>query len=122
MVSAELKSHKKEVSKDLISIKIGDKVKMIPLVEIDWIQSADYCVQIHTKNNRSYFLRQSMKAMENQLSAKGFIRIHRNSIISLKAVETFQFNPNSEVTLKSGMVLPIANSRIAKVRAWIKDR
>lgn len=122
VVAAELKSHQKEVSKDLISIKIGDKVKMIPLAEIDWIQSADYCVQIHTKNDRNYFLRQSMKAMENQLAAKGFIRIHRNSIINLDAVATFRFNSNPEVTLKSGRVLPIANSRVAKVRAWTRGQ
>ena len=120
VVSAELKSHQKQVPNDLISIKIGDKVKIIPLSEIVWVQSADYCVQIHTKNNRSYLLRQSMKAMESQLSAKGFIRIHRNSIINLKAVATFRFNGQPSVILKSGISLPIANSRISKVRALTK--
>lgn len=104
-----------------ISIKIGDKIKLIPLTEITYIQSADYCVQIHTKNDRAYFLRQSMKAMEKQLQTKGFIRIHRHTIINLSEVTTFRFNPKAEVVLNSGKKLPIANSRVGVVREVIKN-
>ena len=104
-----------------ISIKIGDKIKRIPLAEITYIQSADYCVQIHTKNDRAYFLRQSMKAMEKQLQTKGFIRIHRHTIINLSEVATLRFNPKAEVILNSGKTLAVANSRVGEVREAIKN-
>ncbi len=104
-----------------ISIKIGDKIKLIALTEITYIQSADYCVQIYTKDERAYFLRQSMKAMEKQLAAKGFIRIHRHTIINLSEVATLRFNPKAEVILNSGKTLPIANSRVGEVREIIKN-
>ena len=93
---------------------------MIPLTEITYIQSADYCVQIHTKEERSYFLRQSMKALENQLKSKGFIRIHRHAIINLSEVATLRFNPKAEVILNSGKTLAVANSRVGKVKEVLK--
>ena len=104
-----------------ISIKIGNKIKLISLTEITYIQSADYCVQIHTKKERAYFLRQSMKAMEKQLQTKGFIRIHRHTIINLSEVATLRFNPKAEVILNSGKILAIANSRVGEVKEVIKN-
>ncbi|GEM_PF-613636 len=104
-----------------ISIKIGNKIKRIPLTEINYIQSADYCVQIHTKNDRAYFLRQSMKAMEKQLTTKGFIRIHRHTIINLSEVASLRFNPKAEVILNSGKRLAISNSRVGEVREVIRS-
>ena len=116
-----LNQKEKNITKDLISIKIGNKVKLIPLSEITWIQSADYCVQIHTKNERAYFVRQSMKAMDNQLNGKGFIRIHRGTIVNLVAVSSIQLNPTAAIKLFSGEILPIANRRLSKVKALIKE-
>ncbi|MEM6321562.1 MAG: LytTR family DNA-binding domain-containing protein [Bacteroidota bacterium] len=109
-------NQQQSADKELISIKIGDKVKLIPLAEIIWIQSADYCVQIHTKGGRAYFIRQSMKAMENRLGNKGFVRIHRSAIVNVSAIASFQFNPTAQVQLFSGNTLPIANSRLGKIR------
>lgn len=115
-VSSALITQKKAQPITHISIKIGDQLKLIPITEITYIQSADYCVQIHTKSNRSYFLRQSMKAMENRLKTKGFIRIHRHTIINFSMVTALRFNPKAAVVLHSGEVLSIANSRIKEVR------
>jgi hypothetical protein len=119
-ITEVLKAKQQANSEDRIAIKIGDKVKLIALKDISWIQAADYCVQIHTKEGRSYFLRQTMKAMEQRLQSKGFIRVHRNSIVNRTEVITFRFKPSAEVVLKCGLVLPIANSRVAKVRVMAK--
>lgn len=105
----------------LIQIKIGNKIKAIPLSEITWIQSDDYCVKIHTKDQKAYNLRKSMKAMEQELATKGFVRIHRNSIVNREAIESFSFSNEPKVGLKNGMILTIASSRIPKVRAMLKE-
>lgn len=118
--SLALQTRQKKTVITSIAIKIGDKVKLIPLTEITYIQSADYCVQIHTKDKRAYFLRQSMKAMESRLITKGFVRIHRHTIINLSEVASLRFNPKAEVILKSGKMLPIANTRMREVRKVIK--
>lgn len=103
----------------LVQIKIGNKVKNILLSEIIWVQSDDYCVKIHTKNN-AYNLRKSMKAMEKELAPRGFIRVHRNSIVNKEAIDTLTFTQKPHVRLKNGQSLQIDTSRIPKIKASLK--
>ena len=100
----------------LIHVKIGNKLKAIPLADISWIQSEDYCVRIHTKLEKSYLLRKSMKAMERELAPKGFIRVHRNSIVNIAEVDSFIFQADPQVKLKKGEAIKIANSRIPQIK------
>lgn len=116
----ELKSQSIQDHSPLIHIKIGNKLKAIPLSEIYWIQSEDYCVRVHTKNGQSYLLRKSMKAMERELMAKGFIRIHRNAIVNITEVDSFLFQDEPTVVLKQGETLKIANSRVAQIKEVLK--
>ncbi|GAB5551123.1 MAG: hypothetical protein Sapg2KO_07140 [Saprospiraceae bacterium] len=103
----------------LVQIKIGNKVKNILLSEVIWVQSDDYCVKIHTKD-KAYNLRKSMKAMEQELVPRGFIRVHRNSIVNKVAIDTLTFTQKPHVRLKNGQSLQIATSRIPKIKASLK--
>lgn len=103
----------------LMQIKIGNKVKNILLSEVIWVQSDDYCVKIHTQK-KAYNIRKSMKAMEQELGARGFIRVHRNSIVNKAAIDIFSFSPKPHVRLKNGQQLQIAASRIPKIKASLK--
>lgn len=116
-----LKEKTYQDSTPIIQIKIGNKVKAIPLSEIIWIQSDDYCVKVHTRKGKAYTLRKSMKAMEQELSAKGFIRIHRNSIVNREEIESCTFVNDPQIHLKNGVNLSIASSRVSKVRAMFKE-
>lgn len=105
----------------LIHVKIGHQLKAIPLSEITWVQSDDYCVRIHTKTQNSFLLRKSMKAMEEELTEQGFIRLHRNAIVNLSEVESFRFNASPEVQLKQGETLKIASSRIPQIKGLLNQ-
>ncbi len=115
----ELNSRREEEGTNLINVKIGNKVKLLPLSEIEWIQSDDYCVKIHTSDGRHYHLRQTMNELEHKLSAKGFLRVHRTSIVNIRKVEYFRFHKQPQVRLKRGHTLKIAAGRIPKIRAYI---
>lgn len=103
----------------LIQIKIGNKVKNVLLSEIVWVQSDDYCVKIHTAD-KSYNLRKSMKLVEKELESKGFVRLHRNSIVNKEEVDAISYAPKAHVLLKNGQHLAIATGRISKVRESFK--
>ena len=115
----ELSNGSKNDQTPLIQIKVGNKVKNILLSDIIWIQSDDYCVKIHTEE-RSYHLRKSMKLLEQELEPRGFIRLHRNAIVNKEEVDTLVYSPEPHVNLKNGQTLPIAASRVAKVKALFK--
>lgn len=116
----DLKNQAFQDAEPLIHVKIGNKMKAIPLADIVWIQSEDYCVRIHTKTEQSYLLRKSMKAMERELAAKGFVRIHRNSIVNLAEVDAFNFQGEAQVSLKDGEQLKIAASRVPQIKEALK--
>jgi len=107
-------------STPIIQIRIGKKLKNVLLSEVLWVQSDDYCVRIHTQQG-AYNLRKSMKSMEHELSNLGFIRIHRNSIVNRLEIDTIDFSEEPKVKLKNGRILPIAQSRIPRIKAYLKS-
>lgn len=92
-----------------ISIKIGNRLKVILLSDIYWIESDDYCVKIHTKN-KAYSLRKSLKYLEKELVDFDFVRVHRKALLNLTFLDHIDFgfglvklSDNTEVPLsKSG--------------------
>ena len=103
----------------LIQIKVGNKVKNILLSEIIWVQADDYCVKVHTKRG-SFNLRKSMKLLEQELAPRGFVRLHRNSIVNEEEIDTLTYSPEPQVTLKNGQILSIAMSRVSQVKKQFK--
>jgi hypothetical protein len=111
----ELSHRKKDDHTPIIQIRVGNKVKNILVSDIIWVQSDDYCVKVHTANG-SYSLRKSMKRMEQELTPKGFVRLHRSVIVNRDEVDTLVYSQDPQVTLKNGQTLPIASSRVPKVK------
>ncbi len=105
----------------IIQIRIGKKLKNVLFSEIIWLQSDDYCVRIHTPQG-SYHLRRSMKSMEKELTPWGFIRIHRNCIINTMEIDTITFSHDPKILLKNGRTMSIAQSRIPKIKAYLKSK
>jgi len=116
---SELNQSSRDDTMPIIQIKMGNKIKNISLSEVVWIQSDDYCVRIHTAYS-TYNLRKSMKLMEKELSRRGFIRIHRNSIVNKEAIDILNFSQEPHVKLKNGLILPMASSRIPSIKENLK--
>ena len=53
--------------------------------EIEWIEAADYYVNIHT-NGKSLALRQPIKDLAASLDPKRFVRVHRSAIVNVSHV------------------------------------
>ena len=100
----------------VLNVRIGKKVKLIPIEEIEWIGSDNYCVKIHTKDSNHYTLRISMKRLEELLPNPLFIRIHRTAIVNTQCITEVITGRRPSVTLYSGNKIEIASSRISRVR------
>jgi len=100
----------------VISVKTGKRIKIIPLDEIVWVESDNYCVRIHTKDMRTHTLRSSMKKMEQLLPDSDFIRIHRSAIINILETQEVTLGHNPYVVLKQGTELEISQSRLPGLR------
>ncbi len=102
-----------------LTIKTGNKVTPIALSDIIWIQSDDYCVRIHTED-RSYSLRKSMKALEEQLRHFRFIRIHRGALLNLHYIDQINFE-SSTIRLQNDRELPLSRSGLKTLKKRIKE-
>ena len=116
-----LKAQSFQDNTPIIHVKVGHQFKAIPLSDITWVQADDYCVQIHTKYQHSFILRKSMKAMEQELTEQGFVRLHRNAIVNFSEIESFRFGASPEVQLKQGNTLKIASSRVAQIKGMLNQ-
>lgn len=97
-----------------LQIKIGHKLTTVPIEEIIWIQSDDYCVKVHVKT-RSYTIRKSLKALEQQLSDFGFMRIHRCALINLRHVNLINTS-SQKVGLIDQIEVPASKSGIRALK------
>jgi two-component system LytT family response regulator len=69
-----------------LMIKILNKIVVVPMDDVLWIESARELVHIHT-NDKKYVHRETMTVLENELDPKIFVRIHRSIIVNISKVK-----------------------------------
>lgn len=104
----------------VIQVKVGNRVKLVPLESVVWIEADDYCVRIHDESGRAYTLRSTMKALEQRLPASQFMRVHRKALVNLSAVKEYVFGSKPMIILNEGTEIPLAQSRIKDVRSLLQ--
>lgn len=100
-----------QLGSDRLAIPAGDRVMIIRLADIDWIQASDNYVSIHV-GKKTWLLRETISALEQRLTPKGFARIHRSTIVNAQRVTELQSQPNGEfaVVLTDGTTLRMSKS------------
>ncbi len=98
-----------------VFVKDGTKLVKIQLDEILYVEGLKDYVTIHTTHQKITTL-QRMKALEEQLPADKFIRIHNSFIVALNAIEVVQKN---EVEIK-GASLPIGDTYKKSFKEFIE--
>jgi two-component system, LytTR family, response regulator len=96
---------------------------VIPVREIDWIESADNYVRIWTGTKR-YLLRESMRAIEQRVQPHGFLRAHRRALVRLDAVRRTRWTEAGDLiaVLSSGVAITVSRRRRAGFAAALKAR
>jgi two-component system LytT family response regulator len=108
---------------DRVVVKSGRQLHVLALADIDWIESADYCVDLHV-GARTHSLRRSMAAVESELQPAGFCRIHRTAIVNLARVHSLSAAPDGEleVVLMDGVRLPTSRRHRAGLEARLRAK
>ncbi len=101
-----------------LAIKDGARVVFLRFDEIDWIEAADYYVQIHA-GGKSYLHRETMMSLERRLDAGLFVRIHRSAIVNRRRIRELRNGRQREavVVLEGGQSIKVSRSQQAKLAA-----
>lgn len=68
-----------------VAVKSKGRVRLVPVDEIDWFESAGNYVRLHVGNER-FLLRQTMNGLEQKLDPTQFVRIHRTTIVNVQRI------------------------------------
>ncbi len=103
-----------------IVIKSRGNISFIKADEIDWIEAADYYVQIHT-NGKKHLLRESMTKLEEKLDKSKFFRIHRSTIVNIEKIKELQHYNRGDyiVILNNNTKLKLTRSRRKELQELI---
>jgi two-component system, LytTR family, response regulator len=100
-----------------IVVRDRGRIIFLDAEEIDWIESADYYVELHV-GPRTYLHRESMAALEGRLDPQRFVRIHRTAIVNRRVLRELRRTGTGGLVavLATGAELPVARSQQARIR------
>jgi two-component system LytT family response regulator len=94
-----------------LAIKLADRIIFVEIDDIEWIESADNYVRIHSQGH-SYMLHETLAAIEKKLDPNSFRRIHRSRIVNLRKIKELHplFHGEYVIVLKNGAELTSGRS------------
>ena len=99
------------IGSDRMAIPDGNRIMVIRVGDIDWIQASDNYVSINI-GKKTWLLRDTISAMERRLAACGFLRIHRSTIVNTQRVTELRSLTNGDfaVVLGDGPTLRLSKT------------
>lgn len=100
-----------------IVVKTGGKIKIIPIIEINYLEAADDYVKIHTKEG-VFLKNKTMGYFEEILPHKQFIRVHRSYIVNISEITRIDNyeKENHMAMLKMGHKIPVSRNGYLKLK------
>ena len=86
-----------------VTVKSGDRIKLLKVAEIDWICSADNYAELHTGNG-THLMRVTISALVDQLPQNRFARISRSHIVNVDRIKEIRPKSHGDylVLLRTG--------------------
>jgi two-component system LytT family response regulator len=69
-----------------LAVKDGDRIVLVDVADIDWIEAADYYVELHV-GGQSLLHRETMQNLEARLDPEQFVRVHRSAIVNQRRIK-----------------------------------
>lgn len=91
-------------------VTAGARTRVIDADEVLYFLSERHVTRI-MMDGIDFAYDQSLTHLEQHLDPRRFVRIHRNSIVALRAVAHVERGTNAKVKLKSGQVLAVSRER-----------
>ncbi len=102
---------------DRLTIRREGGIELVETSSIDWVESADQYVRLHTTRGE-VLMRESMGALERNLDPARFQRVHRSAIVALDRVRQLvtQGGGLGKLQLLDDTWIPVSRARIAALR------
>ncbi len=110
--------------KKRFSIKVGQHLKLINIVDIECFYSENKGTYLYTKEGRNYLLDSTLEQLEDELEPQTFFRINRKFFININAIKDMISYTNSRLQIKLNSYnehdVIVARERVKKFKAWLE--
>ena len=122
---ANLLMERKSEYKSRFMIKVGEKIKVIPVEDIPAFYSMEKATFIFTSNQRNYVIDYSLDQLQPLLNPERFFRINRKYIVSLDYIDEIIAWSNSRLKIKiTGLEeenIIVARDRTREFKEWLGE-
>ena len=122
---ANLLLERKSEYKTRFMIKVGEKIKVIPVEDIPAFYSMEKATFIFTSNQRNYIIDYSLDQLQSLLNPERFFRINRKYIVSLNYIDEIFTWSNSRLKIKiPGLEeenIIVARDRTREFKEWLGE-
>lgn len=111
LVGRSVPSSGQQQISDRIAVPIGDRLTILRLPDVDWVEANGNYVSLHI-GKKAWLLRESIASIGARLAPFGFVRIHRSTLVNVQRVTELRSLDNGEfsVSLSVGTVLKLSRS------------
>ena len=118
IISPEQKIYKKR-----FTVKIGQHLKMISVESIECFYSENKATHIHTIDNRTYLIEETLEQLEDKLFPETFYRVSRKFFVNINAIKDIIAYSNSrlKIILQSfnESEIIVSRERVKEFKNWI---
>lgn len=96
---------------------------MVPVGDIEWIGAEDNYARLWMRAGRSLLLRQPLRELEPRVRGHGFIRAHRQALVSVTSIRELRRTPQGGLVavLASGTTIAVARRRRAEFAQAVRS-
>jgi two-component system LytT family response regulator len=81
---------------DRIVLKGGDRVRLLPVQQIAWIEAAGMYVNLHMRDGAVHLHRSLLGDLDAALDPRRFVRVHRSSIVNIDVVDELRLDAHGD--------------------------
>jgi two-component system LytT family response regulator len=105
-----------------VAVRTAGRIIVVDWADVDWIEAADNYVKLHIGRSE-HLLRTTLAALETELDAHQFVRIHRSAIVQIDRVaELFpESHGDFTVRLRDGAELTLSRTfrdQVERALGW----
>jgi two-component system LytT family response regulator len=106
-----------------LAARNGERIDVIPLDSVDWIESANNFVQLHC-GAKNYLVNETVSNLANRLDPGRFIRVHRRYILNLSRLVAIHrmIGGTYEMELRGGVRLATGRQYRQAIQFLIQNR
>jgi two-component system LytT family response regulator len=84
---------------DKILVKGAQRVRLIPVDQIRWIEAEGMYVKLHTRDGAAHLHRALLGTLDRSLDSRRFVRVHRSAIVNIDLVDELRQDAHGDYVL-----------------------